>query len=84
MRRNARGATSTRAEFETHVNAQAPRLQCLTHGVKQVRVPWAARSRFTLLMERLIIDLIQQSAVPGANLRVVGGPICAGAGGRVR
>jgi transposase len=36
--------------------------------VKQVRVPWAApRSRFTLLMERLIIDLIRQcSTVKGA------------------
>jgi transposase len=40
----------------------------LTHGVRQVRVPWAeTRSRFTLLMERLIIDLIQQcSTVTGA------------------
>jgi transposase len=28
------------------------------HGVVQVRVPWAeARSRFTLLMERLVIDV---------------------------
>ena len=45
-----------------------PRVQCPTHGVKQVRVPWAeARSRFTLLMERLVIDLILQcSTVKGA------------------
>ena len=37
-------------------------------GVKQVRVPWAEpRSRFTLLMERLIVDLILQcSTVKGA------------------
>jgi transposase len=43
-------------------------VECPTHGVKQVRVPWAeARSRFTMLMERLIIDLIQQcSTVIGA------------------
>jgi transposase len=36
--------------------------------VKQVRVPWAEpRSRFTLLLERLIIDLIRQcSTVKGA------------------
>ena len=43
-------------------------MQCPTHGVKQVRVPWAEpRSRFTLLMERLVIDLIRQcSTVKGA------------------
>ena len=55
-------------QFETHLHAEIPRVQCPTHGVRQVRVPWAeARSRFTLLMERLIIDLIQQcSTVTGA------------------
>jgi transposase len=55
-------------QFETHLHAEIPRVQCPAHGVKQVRVPWAApRSRFTLLMERLIIDLIQQcSTVKGA------------------
>lgn len=55
-------------QFQTHVHAEIPRVQCPTHGVKQVRVPWAEpRSRFTLLMERLIIDLIQQcSTVTGA------------------
>ena len=55
-------------QFETHLHAEIPRVQCSTHGVKQVRVPWAEpRSRFTLLMERLIIDLIRQcSTVKGA------------------
>ena len=55
-------------QFETHLHAEIPRVQCPTHGVKQVRVPWAeARSRFTLLMERLVIDLILQcSTVKGA------------------
>lgn len=55
-------------QFQTHVHAEIPRVECPTHGVKQVRVPWAEpRSRFTLLMERLVIDLIQQcSTVTGA------------------
>ena len=55
-------------QFQAHVHAEIPRVQCPTHGVKQVRVPWAEpRSRFTLLMERLIIDLILQcSTVKGA------------------
>ena len=55
-------------QFQTHLHAEIPRVQCPTHGVKQVRVPWAApRSRFTGLLERLIIDLILQcSTVKGA------------------
>ena len=55
-------------QFQTHLHAEIPRVQCVTHGVKQVRVPWAEpRSRFTLLMERLVIDLILQcSTVKGA------------------
>ena len=55
-------------QFQTHLHAEIPRVQCPTHGVKQVRVPWAEpRSRFTLLMERLVIDLILQcSTVKGA------------------
>ena len=55
-------------QFQTRLHAEIPRVQCPAHGVKQVRVPWAEpRSRFTLLMERLIIDLILQcSTVKGA------------------
>ena len=55
-------------QFETHLHADIPRVQRPTHGVKQVRVPWAEpQSRFTLLMERLVIDLILQcSTVKGA------------------
>lgn len=55
-------------QYQTFLHARVPRVRCATHGVKQVRVPWAdARSRFTLLLERLIIDLILQcSTVTGA------------------
>lgn len=55
-------------QFQTHLHARVPRVQCPTHGVKQVRVPWAEpRARFTQLMERLIIDVLRQcSTVTGA------------------
>ena len=55
-------------QCQTHLHAEIPRVQCPTHGVKQVRVPWAEpRRRFTGLLERLIIDLILQcSTVKGA------------------
>jgi transposase len=55
-------------QFQTHLHAEIPRVQCPTHGVKQVRVPWAEpRSRFTLLMKRLIIDLILQCSTVKAG-----------------
>jgi transposase len=55
-------------QFQTYLHAEIPRVQCPTHGVRQVRVPWAEpRSRFTILMERLVIDLVRQcSTVTGA------------------
>jgi len=28
-------------QFQTHLHARPPRVQCPTHGVKQVRLPWA-------------------------------------------
>lgn len=55
-------------QYQTFLHARIPRVECPTHGVRTVAVPWAeARSRFTLLLERLVIDLIQQcSTVTGA------------------
>lgn len=55
-------------QFETYLRARIPRVQCPEHGVLNVSVPWAAaRSRFTLLMERMIIDVLTAcSTVTGA------------------
>lgn len=47
-------------QYRTILVATVPRIECDEHGVKQVRVPWAAeRSRFTALFERLVIDWLQ-------------------------
>lgn len=56
-------------QFKTFIHAQIPRVNCPNHGVRQVHVPWAEKgSRFTLLMERLIIHVLQQcSTVEGAR-----------------
>ena len=55
-------------QFKTFLHARVPRVECPTHGVKQVSVPWAeARSRFTALFERLAIDMLQASDVEGAS-----------------
>lgn len=45
--------------FLTFLHASPPRVSCPEHGVRQVRVPWAEpHSRFTLLFERLAIDVL--------------------------
>ena len=60
-------------QYQTFLHARVPRVECPTHGVRQVRVPWAeARSRFTQLMERLIIDLILQCSTVTGACRIAG------------
>jgi transposase len=59
-------------QFKTLLHARVPRVECPEHGVLQVRVPWAeARGRFTLLMERFIIDVLQQCANITAAQRIL-------------
>jgi transposase len=56
-------------QFQTLIHARVPRIDCDEHGVRQVKVPWAEpKSRFTLLMERLVIDVLRETAtVEGAR-----------------
>lgn len=54
-------------QFTTWIEAEVPRVECPTHGVKQVRVPWAEPgSQFTALFERWAIDLLRECSVQGA------------------
>jgi transposase len=54
-------------QFQTFLHARVPRVNCKDCGTKQVRVPWAEpRSRFTLLFERLAIDVLRECDVSGA------------------
>ena len=60
-------------QFATYLNARVPRVECPEHGVLQVRVPWAeARSRFTVLMERFVIDVLHECATITGTCRIVG------------
>jgi transposase len=55
-------------QFQTYLNARIPRVECPEHGVVQIQVPWAEpRSRFTLLFERLAINVLSQCDVSGAT-----------------
>src|SRR6185369_1445579 len=54
-------------QFTTWIEADVPRVECATHGVKQLRVPWAEPgSQFTALFERLAIDLLRECSITGA------------------
>ena len=53
-------------QFTTWIEAEVPRVECPTHGVKQLPVPWAEPgSQFTALFERFAIDLLRECAVQG-------------------
>ena len=55
-------------QFQTYLHARPPRVECPTHGVRQVRLPWAEpRARFTTLFERLAIDVLRETDVQGAT-----------------
>ena len=55
-------------QFMTFLHARPPRINCQEHGVRQVRLPWAdAKARFTLLFERLAIDVLRESDILGAT-----------------
>ena len=55
-------------QFTTWIEADVPRVTCPTHGVKQLRVPWAEPgSQFTALFERLAIDLFRECSITGAG-----------------
>lgn len=50
-------------QFKTLIRARAPRAKCPEHGVKTMQVPWAEpQGRFTLLFERLAVDVLSASA----------------------
>lgn len=51
-------------QFKTFIEASVPRVACPEHGTRVVQVPWAEKgSRFTLLFERLAIDLLRECSV---------------------
>ena len=50
-------------QYKTLIEADVPRGECPSHGVRQIEVPWAEdRSRFTALFESLVIDWLQEAS----------------------
>jgi len=58
-------------QFTTILCARVPRVECRTHGVKPVRVPWAEPgSRFTLLFEWLAISWRKEASLSAIARRL--------------
>ncbi len=58
-------------QYKTLLHARVPRLNCPTHGVKQISVPWAEDgSRFTALFEALAIDWMKQASISAIGDRL--------------
>ena len=50
-------------QYKTILVADVPRVECSSHGVKQIDVPWAqAGSSFTALYESLAIDWLKEAS----------------------
>ncbi|WP_133817104.1 transposase family protein [Tahibacter aquaticus] len=59
-------------QLQTILKARMPRVHCPEHGVLQITVPWAEpRSRFTQLMGRWIIGVLQQCATVRGACRLL-------------
>jgi len=51
-------------QYATYIEAEVPRVECKEHGIHSVGVPWAEdKSRFTILFERLVIDLLHDASI---------------------
>jgi transposase len=54
-------------QYQTFVRARVPVVKCPVHGAQTVAVPWAEKwGRFTRLLERLAIDLLQECSITAA------------------
>ena len=60
-------------QHTTYLHARHPRVECDTHGVKRVVVPWARPGTgFTLLFEALIMVFAKNNMTPTAIARLIG------------
>lgn len=59
-------------QFKTILHASVPRVNCPQHGVTLAAVPWATKgSRFTLLFERLAIDVLLATQTVTGAMRIL-------------
>lgn len=58
-------------QYQTFVTADIPRVECQTHGVRQLTVPWAEPgSRFTALFEGLTLAWLREASISAVARRM--------------
>lgn len=58
-------------QFEAGLRAHAPRVECPTHGVLRVEVPWAGRrSRFAMSLETSARDRVMEGSAQAVSRRL--------------
>jgi len=58
--------------LKTFLHARIPRVDFSEHGILQVNIPWAdSMGRFTLLMERLVIDALTEFTTMTGERRLI-------------
>jgi transposase len=59
-------------QYRTMIAARLPRVKCATHGVLQVKVPWAdGHSRFTAMFEAWAIRVLKETATLSATAELL-------------
>lgn len=60
-------------QFKTYLHSRVPRVGCPEHGILNANLPWGERgSRFTLMMETLIINVLKQCFTITGACRLLG------------
>jgi transposase len=60
-------------QFKTLLICPVPRVNCKTHGVKSLKVPWAdLKCRFTMLFERFAIDVLLSASSKAKAAELLG------------
>ncbi len=55
-------------QYRTVLVARIPRVDCVEHGVRQIKVPWAEdRSRFTVVFEAFAIRVLRETTLSGVS-----------------
>ncbi len=58
-------------QHQTRVHAEVPRVRCVEHGIRQLKVPWAdSGSRFTALFEAEAVEWLREASVHAAACRL--------------
>ena len=60
-------------QFKTYLVSEVPRVNCKSHGVKSVKVPWAdLKGQFTSLFERFAIDVLLSASSKSKAAELLG------------